>query len=149
DSECRRWVGKNDKLAAALQALGTWSRYWNEEESHHEMSFNYLAMAMQVELPFDPGVIPPTDEEIITFRQIFPDDDVLRTLTLLAISEVNAAVQYFDFAQKAENPALKAMLRQISADEVQHMNYFVTFAKALVDSGEYHAKNAFGIAHLF
>ncbi len=29
------------------------------------------------------------------------------------------------------------------------MRYFISFAKALVDSGKYHAKDAFAIAHLF
>lgn len=149
DKECRRWLEDDENLAAAIQACGTWSRYWNEEESHHEMSFNYLSLALNAGPAHDPAALPPDDEEIIEFRKIFPDDDMLRTLTLLAFSEVNAAVSYYEFARKAEEPNLKAMLHQISADEVQHMHYFVTFAKALVDSGRYHPKNAFAIGHLF
>jgi hypothetical protein len=141
DSECRRWQGRNDVVASIMQACGTWSRYWNEEEAHHETSFNRLATLFALE--------PVTDETFIEFRKVFPDDDMLRTLTLLAISEIVAAVNYANCARIIEEPGLKALFKQVGADEIQHMTYFIAFAKGLVDSGEYAAKEAFSVAHFF
>jgi hypothetical protein len=141
DAECRRWQGKNPTVAAIMQACGTWSRYWNEEEAHHETAFNRLAEAA--------GMTRIMDETFIEFRQVFPDDDMLRTLTLLAISEITAAVNYGQCQQYVEDPGLRRLFKQVTADEIQHRNYFVAFAKALVDSGEYPAKDAFAVAHLF
>jgi hypothetical protein len=141
DAECRRWQGKNPTVAAIMQACGTWSRYWNEEEAHHETAFNRLAEAA--------GMARIVDETFIEFRQVFPDDDMLRTLTLLAISEITAAVNYGQCQQYVEDPGLRRLFKQVTADEIQHRNYFVAFAKALVDSGEYPAKDAFAVAHLF
>jgi hypothetical protein len=141
DTECRRWQGKNAVVASLMQACGTWSRYWNEEEAHHETSFNRLATLFSLERI--------TDETFIEFRKIFPDDDMLRTLTLLAISEIVAAVNYAHCARVIQEPGLKALFKQVGADEIQHMNYFIAFAKGLVDSGEYHVKEAFAVAHFF
>jgi hypothetical protein len=141
DTECRRWQGRNDIVASILQACGTWSRYWNEEEAHHETSFNRLAILL--------GTERITDETFIEFRKIFPDDDMLRTLTLLAISEIVAAVNYAHCARVIQDPGLRVLFKQVGADEIQHMTYFIAFAKGLVDSGEYRAKEAFAVAHLF
>lgn len=141
DHECRRWTGKNDALAAVLQACGTWSRYWNEEEAFHETSLNQLSLRL--------GLEPISNETFIDYRKIFPNDDMLRTLVLLAISEITAAVNYGIISKLGAEPGLKALFRQIAADEMQHMNYFVAFAQALVDSGEYHPKDAFAVAHFF
>lgn len=141
DKECRRWLGVDDSLAKIMQACGTWSRYWNEEEAHHETAFNFIAAALAIN--------PPDDMTVIEYRKIFPDDDMLRTLTLLACSEINAAVTYNEYAHRTTEPGLKALLLQVGADEVQHMRYFISFAKALVDSGRYGAKGALAIAHLF
>lgn len=141
DAECRRWLGKDDRVAAIMQACGTWSRYWNEEEAHHETAFNRLSSLL--------GLEAISDETFIEFRQVFPDDDMLRTLTLLAISEIVAAVNYANCSRVIADPGLKALFKQVGADEIQHMNYFIAFAKALVDSGAYPAKEAFSVAHLF
>jgi rubrerythrin len=141
DTECRRWQGQDAIVASIMQACGTWSRYWNEEEAHHETSFNRIATLLRLERV--------TDETFIEFRKVFPDDDMLRTLTLLAISEIVAAVNYGQCARAIQEPGLKALFKQVAADEVQHMNYFIAFAKALVDSGAYHAKEAFSVAHFF
>lgn len=141
DTECRRWRGKNDLVSAIMQACGTWSRYWNEEEAHHETSFNRLAVLT--------GMEPVSDETFIEFRKVFPDDDALRTLTLLAVSEIVAAINYGQCARLIQDPGLKNLFKQVGADEIQHMNYFVAFAKGLVDSGEYKAKEAFAVAHFF
>jgi hypothetical protein len=141
DAECRRWLGQDDRVASIMQACGTWSRYWNEEEAHHETAFNRLSTMLELE--------PIPDETFIAFRQVFPDDDMLRTLTLLAISEIVAAVNYANCSRVIADPGLKALFKQVGADEIQHMNYFIAFARALVESGAYHAKEAFAVAHLF
>lgn len=141
DKECRRWQERNPAVAAIMQACGTWSRYWNEEEAHHETVFNRLATVC--------GMDPITDETFLEFRQVFPDDDMLRTLVLLAISEITAAVNYGQCQLVTGEPGLRKLFKQVAADEIQHRNYFIAFAKALVDSGEYPAKDAFAVAHLF
>lgn len=141
DKECRAWEERDPTVAKIMQALSTWSRYWNEEEAYHETAFNQLAHAT--------GLPAVPDDTFIEFRKVFPDDDMLRTLTLLAISEITAAVNYAECARLAEDPGLRALFKQVGADEIQHMNYFIAFAKALVDSGQYQAKEAFSVAHFF
>jgi hypothetical protein len=141
DAECRRWRDKNPTVAAIMEACGTWSRYWNEEEAHHETVFNRLAEVS--------GMERISDGTFINFRQVFPSDDMLRTLVLLAISEITAAVNYGQCQHVVGDPGLRRLFKQVAADEIQHRNYFVSFAKALVDSGEYHAKEAFAVAHIF
>lgn len=141
DKECRLWQEQDPALAAVMQACGTWSRYWNEEEAYHETSFNRLAAMV--------GMPQVDDETFIEFRKIFPDDDMLRTLTLLAVSEIVAATNYAGCARGASHPAIKALFQQVSADEIQHMQYFASFARALIDSGKYHAKDALAVAFLF
>ncbi|MCA9706074.1 MAG: acyl-ACP desaturase [Myxococcales bacterium] len=141
DKECRRWQDTDPALAAVMQACGTWSRYWNEEEAHHETVFNELAARM--------GMPAVEDSTFIEFRKIFPDDDMLRTLTLLAISEIAAANKYVACSRACSDPGLAALLRQVASDEIQHMRYFSSFARGLVDSGRYHGKEAISIAYLF
>jgi hypothetical protein len=141
DAECRRLLDKDPALAAVIQSLGTWSRYWNEEESHHEMGFTQLSRML--------GFAPLSDATVIDYRKIFPDDDLLRTVTMLAFSEGIAAVNYGQHARRVEDSGLKTLLKHVGADEVQHMQYFIAFAKALVDSGSYLAKESFSVAHFF
>ena len=43
NAESHLWREKNPTVAAVMEACGTWSRYWNEEEAHHETVFNRLA----------------------------------------------------------------------------------------------------------
>ncbi|MEU6734764.1 acyl-ACP desaturase [Streptomyces physcomitrii] len=140
-SEVDRWRDKNPVVANIMEACGTWSRYWNEEEAHHETVFLRLAEVT--------GMETVADETFIDFRQVFPDDDMLRTLVLLAFSEITAAVNYGACQHVIQDPGLRRIFKQVAADEIQHRNYFVAFAKALVDSGEYHAKDAFAVGHLF
>ncbi|MFL5344621.1 MAG: ferritin-like domain-containing protein [Hyalangium sp.] len=141
DVECRRFLDKDPALASVIQSLGTWSRYWNEEESHHEMGFTWLSRML--------GFAPLSDAAVIDYRKIFPDDDLLRTVTMLSFSEGIAAVNYGQYARRVADPGLKALLKHVGADEVQHMQYFIAFAKALVDSGAYLAKESFAVAHFF
>jgi len=141
DRECRRFLEKDPAVASVIQALGTWTRYWNEEESHHEMGFSQLARML--------GFAPIDDATVIDQRKVFPEDDLLRTVTMLAFSEGIAAVNYGQYGRRARDPGLKALLKHVGADEVQHMQYFIAFAKALVDSGAYPVKESFAMAHLF
>lgn len=141
DRQCHTWMGKDEVVAKIVQACGTWSRYWNEEEAHHDAALNHLLRMLDFE--------PVPDEVFIEFRQIFPDDDLLRTLFLLTMSEIKTTVMYTSMASKTSNPGLKNLFRQIAADESQHMRYFNMFARALVDSGQYSPKGAFAIAHFF
>jgi hypothetical protein len=141
DQECRYWRDRNPALSSVLQACGTWSRYWNEEEAHHETSFNRLSVLLNA-----PEI---TDETFIEFRMIFPDDDMLRTLTLLALSEIAAATNYASCSKLTKDPGLCALFAQVGADEIQHMEYFISFARALIDSGEYPVKNAVSVIYFF
>lgn len=141
DAECRRLQGKNDAAAAVVQAFGTWTRYWNEEEGRHETGLNRLASLLD---------LPPLDDAtFLDYRRIFPDDDLLRTMTLMTFSECLAAVNYAQASRHVREPGLKALFKRIAADEVHHMHYFLSFAKGLVDSGEYARKECFAVAHLF
>jgi len=149
DSECQKWLNTNPQLSAVMQACGTWSRYWNEEESHHEMAFLYLSYAANENTDSPILNAVPSDKEIIDFRRIYPDDNMLRTLTILAMSEGIATLQYNDFADAATDPALIALFRKISLDESQHMRNFVSFAKALVDSGEFDIRDVLSMAIMF
>lgn len=139
DQECRRWVGKNDVLSTVIHACGTWSRYWNEEESRHEAVFKRLASMLNLE--------SISNDKVIGYRKVFPDGNLLRTMTLLAISEITSAVNYAGCAKRVRDPGLKAIFKQVGADEVQHMKYFIAFARACVDSGEFHPKGAFSEAY--
>lgn len=141
DRECRRFLEKDPAVASVIQSLGTWTRYWNEEESHHEMGFSQLARML--------GFAPFDDATIIDQRKVFPDDDLLRTVTMLSFSEGIAAVNYGQYARRVKDPGLKVLLKHVGADEVQHMQYFISFAKALVDSGAYATKECFAVAHFF
>jgi hypothetical protein len=141
DSECRRLQGQNAVAASIVQALGTWTRYWNQEEARHETGFNRLSQLL--------GFPPVDDSTYIELRKVFPDDDLLRTVTMLTFSESIAAVNYGQCARHIREPGLKALFKQVGADEVHHMNYFISFAKGLVDSGAYKMKECFAVAHFF
>lgn len=141
DQESRRWQDSNSCLAAIIQICGTWSRYWNEEESFHEVTLNKLSNLI--------GLNSIDNKTVIEFRKIFPDDNILRTLFLLAISEIIAAVNYSYCSKVTQDIGLKNLFQKIAADETQHMTYFLSFAKALIDSKEYSPKEVFAVAHLF
>ncbi|XXF75588.1 ferritin-like domain-containing protein [Myxococcaceae bacterium GXIMD 01537] len=141
DRECRRFQGKNDVAAAIIQALGTWTRYWNEEEARHETGFNQLSQML--------GFEPVSDELFIEYRKIFPEDDLLRTVTMLAFSESIAAVNYGQCARGIRDPGLNTLFKKVGADEVRHMNYFISFARGLVETGEYALKESFAVANFF
>lgn len=141
DEECRRWLTDDPALAGVMEACGTWSRYWNEEEAHHEASFNHLAALLEL--------APIDDATFIQYRQIFPDDNMLRTLVLLGISEIVAATNYTGCARAARDPGLRALFQLVAADEIMHLQYFTSFARAVIRSGRYAPKDALCVAYLF
>lgn len=141
DSQSRKWQEEDPRLAKVIQACGTWSRYWNEEEAHHEAALTHLLRHLDFE--------PVSDEMFLEYRQIFPDDDMLRTLFLLAMSEIKTTVMYTAMAHRTGDAGLKALFRQIATDEAHHMRYFNAFGRGLVDSGKYSPKGAFAIAQFF
>ncbi len=141
DAECRRWQGVDDHLAETMQAIGTWSRYWNEEESHHEAALAHLVRRLDFE--------PISNEMFLEYRTIFPKDDMLRALFIMAISEVKTVVMYTSMANKTDDEGLKVLFRQIATDEAQHMRYFNSFGRALVTSGRYSPRGAFAMAEFF
>lgn len=141
DSQSRTWQKEDPHLAKVIQACGTWSRYWNEEEAHHEAALTHLLRHLDFE--------PVSDDMFLEYRQIFPDDDMLRTLFLLAMSEIKTTVMYTAMAHRTNDAGLKALFRQIATDEAHHMRYFNAFGRGLVDSGKYSPKGAFAIAQFF
>ncbi len=141
EHETRVWADQDPIVANIMQACGTWSRYWNEEEAFHETSLNVLSQLF--------GMPAIDDGTFLEYRKVFPDDDMLRTLTLLAGSEIVAATNYTFAAEATRDPALKRMLKRIASDEMQHMGYFVSFARGLVRAGAYPPKHAFAVAYMF
>jgi hypothetical protein len=141
DGECRRLQAHNPIAASIVQALGTWSRYWSQEEARHETGFNQLSQRL--------GLAPIDDATFIEWRKVFPDDDLLRTLTMLTFAECIAAVNYGQCARHIREPGLKALFKRVGADEVRHMNYFISFAKGVVDSGAYAVKECLAVANFF
>lgn len=137
----QRWLPQDETVAKIMEALATWSRYWNEEESHHEVVLTQLAARF--------GEPPVDDETFLRFRQVFPPDDMLRTLTLLSLTEVAAYVGYQTCARLTRDDGLRAIFGRLAADECQHMTYFISFAKALVESGHFPAKDALAVGHFF
>jgi hypothetical protein len=136
DRQCRKWQGTD-----VIQACGTWSRYWNEEEAHQEAALTHLLRRLDYE--------PVDDDMFIEYRQIFPDDDMLRTLFLLTMSEVKTTVMYTAMSDRTKDAGLRTLFRQIATDEAHHMRCFNAFARGLVDSGRYSPKGAFAITHFF
>ncbi|MEZ4241581.1 MAG: ferritin-like domain-containing protein [Myxococcota bacterium] len=129
----------NPRGAKVLHAAGYWlGRYWNEEEAHHEVAYG----ALLDELCLDP--IP--DEDVMSHRGMFPRDNFLRNLVLQACVEIEVSITYANAAKTTDNPMIREIFLQIMRDEVQHRQYFVAFAQALVDAGVYPAKDALAMA---
>ena len=141
EDEGHFWLDKNPMVSVIMQACGTWSRYWNQEESFHDATLNKIAAII--------GESIVDDQTFIKLRQVFPKDNMLRTLVLLAFSEAVAHVSYIEYAKVTKNKQLANLLNHIGADEAQHMSYFITFAKALVDSGEYNVKDVLSVGYMF
>jgi hypothetical protein len=125
--------------STVLHAAAAWSaRYWLEEEAHHEVAYNMLLEMM--------GNEPIPEDELVEHRGFFPDDNYARVCILQACVEVEAAVMYGEMAKTAEDPLVRDVFFRIMRDEVQHRQYFTSFAQALVDSGVYPAKDVLAMA---
>jgi hypothetical protein len=133
-------LGAGDKLGATvLHAAAAWSaRYWLEEEAHHEVAYGMLLEMV--------GDEPIPQDEVIEHRGFFPDDNYVRVCMLQACVEIEASVMYGEMAKTARDPLVREVFHRITRDEVQHRQYFVSFAEALIDAGVYPAKDALAMA---
>ena len=114
--------------AIVLHAIGAWiSRYWLEEEAHHEVAYNAILDDLCGE--------PIPEDEVILHRGLFPTDNFLRNMMLQACVEVEVGVTYAEQALTTQDPLIREVFDQIKRDEIQHRQYFVSFAQALVDAG--------------
>jgi hypothetical protein len=130
---------ENPVGATVLHAAAAWSaRYWLEEEAHHEVAYGLLLEMI--------GDDPIPQDEVIEHRGFFPDDNYLRVCMLQACVEIEATVSYGEIASTAHDPLVREIFGRITRDEVQHRQYFVSFAQALVQSGVFAAKDALAMA---
>lgn len=126
--------------ADVLHVAAAWSaRYWLEEEAHHEVSFGRL-MEMA-------GVDPIGHDEVVEHRGPFPTDNYARVCVLQACVEIEACVSYGYVARTSEDELVRDVFHTVMKDEVQHRQYFVSFAKALVESGVYPIKDVLSMAY--
>lgn len=133
-------LGRDNRLGATvLHAAAAWSaRYWLEEEAHHEVAYGMLLEMI--------GDDPIPQDEVIEHRGFFPDDNYVRVCMLQACVEIEASVTYGEIAKTAHDPLVREIFHRITRDEVQHRQYFVSFAEALIDAGVYPAKDALAMA---
>ncbi|MEV1047510.1 hypothetical protein [Streptomyces sp. NPDC049916] len=123
-----------------LHIAAAWSaRYWLEEEAHHEIAFGRL-MEMA-------GIDPIDEEEVIECRGPLPADNYARVCMLQACVEIEACVSYGWQSRTTEDPLVRDVFHTVMKDEVQHRQYFASFAKALVDSGVYPLKDVLSMAY--
>ena len=123
-----------------LHIAAAWSaRYWLEEEAHHEVAFGRLLdMA---------GMDAIEVDDVIEHRGPFPADNYARVSILQACVEIEACVSYGWVSRQSEDPLVRDVFHTIMKDEVQHRQYFASFAKALVDSGVYPIKDVLSMAY--
>ncbi len=125
--------------ATILHAAAAWSaRYWLEEEAHHEVAYGMLLEMV--------GEEPIPQDEVVEHRGFFPGDNYARVCVLQACVEIEAAVTYGEMAKKAHDPVIREIFLRIMRDEVQHRQYFTSFAQALVDASVYPAKDVLAMA---
>ncbi|MFI0187046.1 hypothetical protein ACH4PW_05640 [Streptomyces sp. NPDC017082] len=123
-----------------LHIAAAWSaRYWLEEEAHHEVSFGRL-MEMA-------GIDPIDETEVVEHRGAFPTDNYARVCVLQACVEIEACVSYQHAARTSQDELVHDVFHTIMKDEVQHRQYFASFAKALVESGVYPVKDVLSMAY--
>ena len=125
--------------AVVLHAIGAWiSRYWLEEEAHHEVAYNTILDEMCGD------AIP--EDEVIEHRGLFPTDNFLRNMMLQACVEVEVGVTYHEQSRTTNDPLIRDVFGQILRDEIQHRQYYVAFSQALIDANVYPAKDALAMA---
>jgi hypothetical protein len=123
-----------------LHVAAAWSaRYWLEEEAHHEVAYGrLLEMA---------GIDPIAENDVVDHRGPFPMDNYARVCVLQACVEIEACVAYGTQAKRSADPLVRDVFHQVMKDEVQHRQYFVSFAKALVDAKVYPVKDVLSMAY--
>lgn len=121
-------------IAAAWSA-----RYWLEEEAHHEVAYGLLLEMV--------GLDPIPNDEVVLHRNFFPSDNYARVCILQACVEIEASMTYGEMARTANDPLIKDVFLHIMRDEVQHRQYFVSFAKALVEAKVYPIKDILSMAY--
>jgi rubrerythrin len=138
----REIADTNPRGAAVLHASASWSaRYWLEEEAHHEVAFGtLLEMA---------GLPPITDAEVNEWRGFFPEDNYARVCMLQACVEVEALVSYGEMAKRSKDPLIREVSWRIMRDEVQHRQYFISFARALIRAGLFPVKDVLAMAYVW
>lgn len=126
--------------ADVLHCAAAWSaRYWLEEEAHHEVAFGRL---------LDMAGMDAIDvDDVIEHRGPFPADNYARVCVLQACVEIEACVSYGWVSRQSQDPLVRDVFHTIMKDEVQHRQYFASFAKALVDSGVYPIKDVLSMAY--
>lgn len=130
----------NPSGAAVLHIAAAWAaRYWLEEEAHHEVSFGRLMEMADVD--------PIAADEVIDHRGPFPADNYARVCVLQACVEIEACVAYGWQSRTTEDELVHDVFHTIMRDEIQHRQYFVSFAKALVESGVYSIKDVLSMAY--
>ena len=121
-------------IAAAWSA-----RYWLEEEAHHEAAYGVL-----LEMA---GLEPIAPDEVVLQRGFFPSDNYARVCMLQACAEIEATVMHGEIAKTSRDPVIREVFHRIMQDEVEHRQYFVSFAKGLLDSGVYPIKDVMHVAY--
>ena len=131
---------KNPVGATVLQAAAAWSaRYWLEEEAHHEVAYGLL---------LDMAGLPPIKQkEVVEHRRFFPEDNYARICTMLACIEIEACATYGRVAQTTKDPVVKEIFLRVARDEAQHRQHFIAFARGLVESNVYPAKDVLSMAY--
>lgn len=125
-----------------LHVAAAWSaRYWLEEEAHHEVSLGRL-MEMA-------GIDPISEEGADEHHRTFPSDNYARICVLQACLEIEACVSYQHAARTSNDELVRDVFHRIVKDEVQHRQYFASFAKALVESGVHPVKDVLSMAYLW
>ncbi|MFV0133049.1 hypothetical protein ACLGIH_07390 [Streptomyces sp. HMX87] len=94
------------------------------------------------------GVDPIDEAEVIEHRGPFPTDNYARVCILQACVEIEACVSYGWQSRTSEDGLVRDVFLTIMKDEVQHRQYFASFAKALVESGVYPVKDVLSMAFL-
>lgn len=123
-----------------LHIAAAWSaRYWLEEEAHHEIVFGRL-MEMA-------GIDPIEEEEVVECRGTLPVDNYARVCVLQACVEIEACVSYDWASRGTDDELVHDVFHTVMKDEVQHRQYFVSFAKALVETGVYPIKDVLSMAY--
>lgn len=136
-------LAKTNPLGAKVaHAAAAWSaRFWLEEEAHHEVAYGQL-----LELA---GLDPIPEDEVVEHRGFFPADNYARVCVLQACVEIEACVTYGEMAKTSGDPLVRDVFFQVMRDEVQHRQYFTSFAKALVDAGVYPVKDILSMAYVW